>query len=90
MEIIKNNGKIVIEEYNESNGFIISIKTIKAYNITVLDLEGMEKLRGKIRVQQLNNGIRYKFTHNSFNDALIEYVLNELKKHKVIDIKQES
>ena len=87
MEIIKNNGKIVIEEYNEFNGFITSIKTIKAYNVTVLDLEGMEKLRGKIRVQQLNNRIRYKFTHNSFNDALIEYVLNELKKHKVIDIK---
>ena len=37
MDIIKNNGKIVIEEYNESNGFITSIKTIKAYNITVLD-----------------------------------------------------
>ena len=87
MDIIKNNRKIVIEEYNESNGFITSIKTIIAYNITVLDLEGMEKLRGKIRVQQLNNSIRYKFTHNSFNDALIEYVLNELKKHKVIDIK---
>lgn len=87
MEIIKNNGKIVIEEYNESNGFITSIKIINSYNITVLDLEGMEKLRGKIRVQQLNNRIRYKFTHNSFNDALIEYVLNELKKHKVIDIK---
>lgn len=51
MEIVKNNGKIVIEEYDESNGFITSIKTIKAYNITVLDLEGVEKLRGKIRVQ---------------------------------------
>lgn len=87
MEIIKNNGKIVIEEYREGNGFITSIKIINSYNITVLDLEGMEKLRGKIRVQQLNNRIRYKFTHNSFNDALIEYVLNELKKHKVIDIK---
>ena len=52
-----------------------------------MDLEGAEKLRGKIRVQQLNNRIKYKFTHNSFNDALIEYVLNELKKHKYIDIK---
>lgn len=87
MDIIKNNGKIVIEEYNESNGFMASIKTIKAYNITVLDLEGVEKLKGKLKVQQLDNRIRYKFTHNSFNDALIEYVLNELKKHKYIDIK---
>lgn len=86
MEIVKNNGKILIEEYNESNGFIAT-KTIRAYNITVLDLEGVEKLRGKIRVQQLENRIKYKFIHNSFNDALIEYVLNELKKHKVIDIK---
>lgn len=87
MEIIKNNGKILIEEYNESNGFITSIKTINSYNITVLDLEGVEKLRGRLKVQQLKNRKNYKFTHNSNNKALIEYVLNELKKHKYIDIK---
>lgn len=87
MEIIKNNGKIVIEEYREANGFITSIKTINSYNITVLDLEGMEKLRGRLKVQQLKNRKNYKFSHNSNNNALIEYVLNELKKHKYIDIK---
>ena len=86
MEIIKNNGKIVIEEYNESNGFIAA-KTIRAYNITVLDLEGVEKLKGRLKVQQLKNRKNYKFSHNSNNNALIEYVLNELKKHKYIDIK---
>lgn len=62
MEIVKNNGKIVIEEYREANGFITSIKTINSYNITVLDLEGIEKLKGRLKVQQL-------------------------KKHKYIDIK---
>lgn len=87
MVINKNNGKIVIEEYRESNGFITSIKTINSYNITVLDLEGVEKLRGRLKVQQLKNRKNYKFTHNSNNKALIEYVLNELKKHKYIDIK---
>ena len=87
MEIIKNNGKIVIEEYREANGFITSIKTINSYNITVLDLEGVEKLRGRLKVQQLKNRKNYKFSHNSNNKALIEYVLNELKKHKYIDIK---
>ncbi len=87
MEIVKNNGKIVIEEYRESNGFITSIKTINSYNITVLDLEGVEKLRGRLKVQQLKNRKNYKFSHNSNNKALIEYVLNELKKHKYIDIK---
>lgn len=87
MEIIKNNGKIVIEEYKESNGFITSIKTINSYNITVLDLKGVEKLRGRLKVQQLKNRKNYKFSHNSNNKALIEYVLNELKKHKYIDIK---
>lgn len=87
MVINKNNGKIVIEEYNESNGFITSIKTINSYNITVLDLEGVEKLRGRLKVQQLKNRKNYKFSHNSNNKALIEYVLNELKKHKYIDIK---
>ena len=87
MEIVKNNGKIVIEEYRESNGFITSIKTINSYNITVLDLEGVEKLRGRLKVQQLKNRKNYKFTHNSNNKPLIEYVLNELKKHKYIDIK---
>ena len=87
MVINKNNGKIVIEEYREFNGFITGIKTIKAYNITVLDLEGVEKLRGRLKVQQLKNRKNYKFSHNSNNKALIEYVLNELKKHKYIDIK---
>lgn len=87
MEIIKNNGKIVIEEYREANGFIASIKTINSYNITVLDLEGIEKLKGRLKVQQLKNRKNYKFSHNSNNKALIEYVLNELKKHKYIDIK---
>ncbi|WP_133014947.1 hypothetical protein [Clostridium cuniculi] len=87
MEIVKNNGKIVIEEYREANGFITSIKTINSYNITVLDLEGVEKLRGRLKVQQLKNRKNYKFSHNSNNKALIEYVLNELKKHKYIDIK---
>lgn len=87
MEIVKNNGKILIEEYRESNGFITSIKTINSYNITVLDLEGVEKLRGRLKVQQLKNRKNYKFSHNSNNKALIEYVLNELKKHKYIDIK---
>ena len=87
MEIIKNNGKIVIEEYREANGFITSIKTINSYNIIVLDLEGVEKLRGRLKVQQLKNRKNYKFSHNSNNKALIEYVLNELKKHKYIDIK---
>lgn len=87
MEIVKNNGKIVIEEYREANGFITSIKIINSYNITVLDLEGVEKLRGRLKVQQLKNRKNYKFSHNSNNKALIEYVLNELKKHKYIDIK---
>lgn len=87
MEIVKNNGKIVIEEYREANGFITSIKTINSYNITVLDLEGVEKLKGRLKVQQLKNRKNYKFTHNSNNKPLIEYVLNELKKHKYIDIK---
>lgn len=87
MEIVKNNGEIVIEEYREANGFITSIKTINSYNITVLDLEGIEKLKGRLKVQQLKNRKNYKFSHNSNNKALIEYVLNELKKHKYIDIK---
>lgn len=87
MVINKNNGKIVIEEYREANGFITSIKTINSYNITVLDLEGVEKLKGRLKVQQLKNRKNYKFSHNSNNKALIEYVLNELKKHKYIDIK---
>ena len=71
MVINKNNGKILIEEYNERSGFITSIKTIKAYNITVLDLAGSEKLKGKLVVQQLENRKKYKFTHKSNNKELI-------------------
>ena len=84
MIINKNNGKILIEEYNERSGFITSIKTIKAYNITVLDLEGVEKLKGKLIVQQLENRKNYKFTHNSNNKDLINYIVKELRKYNYI------
>ena len=84
MIINKNNGKILIEEYNECNGFITGIKTIKAYNITVLDLEGAEKLRGKLRVQQLENRKNYRFTHNSDNKNLVNYIVEELRKYNYI------
>lgn len=87
MVINKNNGKILIEEYNERSGFITSIKTIKAYNITVLDLAGSERLKGKLIVQQLENRKNYKFTHNSNNKKLVNYIVQELKKHKYINIK---
>ena len=84
MIINKNNGKILIEEYNECNGFITGVKTIKAYNITVLDLEGAEKLRGKLRVQQLENRKNYRFTHNSDNKNLVNYIVEELRKYNYI------
>ena len=87
MIINKNNGKILIEEYKDCNGFIKSIKTIKSYNITVLDLAGSEKLKGKLVVQQLENRKKYKFTHNSNNKKLVNYIMQELKKHKYINIK---
>ena len=84
MIINKNNGKILIEEYNERSGFIKSIKTIKSYNITVLDLAGSEKLKGKLIVQQLENRKKYKFTHNSNNKDLINYIVKELRKYNYI------
>lgn len=73
-----------LEEYNECNGFITGVKTIKAYNITVLDLEGAEKLRGKLRVQQLENRKNYRFTHNSDNKNLVNYIVEELRKYNYI------
>lgn len=84
MEIVKNNGKIVIEEYREANGFITSIKPINSYNITVLDLEGVEKLKGRLKVQQLKNRKNYKFSHNSNNKNLVNYIVEELRKYNYI------
>lgn len=84
MVINKNNGKILIEEYNECSGFITSIKTIKSYNITVLDLAGSEKLKGKLIVQQLENRKNYRFTHNSDNKNLVNYIVEELRKYNYI------
>ena len=46
MEIIKNNGKIVIEEYRESKGCIIANRVINSYNVIVLDNEGVERFKG--------------------------------------------
>ena len=84
MVVNKNNWKILIEEYNECNGFITGVKTIKAYNITVLDLEGIEKLKGRLRVQQLENRKNYRFTHNSDNKNLVNYIVEELRKYNYI------
>ena len=84
MVINKNNGKILIEEYKDCNGFIKSIKTIKSYNITVLDLAGSEKLKGKLVVQQLENRKNYRFTHNSDNKNLVNYIVEELRKYNYI------
>ena len=84
MVINKNNGKILIEEYKDCSGFIKSIKTIKSYNITVLDLEGIEKLKGRLRVQQLENRKNYRFTHNSDNKNLVNYIVEELRKYNYI------
>lgn len=86
MEIIKNNGKIVIGEYKEIQGFI-STKILKSYYITVLYLVGAEKLKGRLIVQQLETRKNYRFTHNSNNKQLVNYIVNELKKHKYIEIK---
>lgn len=86
MEIIKNNGKIIIEEYKEIQGFI-STKILKSYYITVLDLAGKEKLKGRLIVRQLETRKNYRFTHNSNNKQLVNYIVNELKKHKYIQIK---
>lgn len=84
MIINKNNGKILIEEYKDCSGFIKSIKTIKSYNITVLDLAGSEKLKGKLVVQQLENRKNYRFTHNSDNKNLVNYIVEELRKYNYI------
>ena len=84
MIINKNNGKILIEEYKDCSGFIKSIKTIKSYNITVLDLAGSEKLKGKLIVQQLENRKNYRFTHNSDNKNLVNYIVEELRKYNYI------
>ena len=84
MVINKNNGKILIEEYKDCSGFIKSIKTIKSYNITVLDLAGSEKLKGKLVVQQLENRKNYRFTHNSDNKNLVNYIVEELRKYNYI------
>ena len=84
MIINKNNGKILIEEYKDCSGFIKSIKTIKSYNITVLDLAGSEKLKGKLIVQQLENRKKYRFTHNSDNKNLVNYIVEELRKYNYI------
>ena len=77
MEIIKNNGKIVIEEYKEIQGFI-STKILRSYYITVLDLAGLEKLKGRLIVQQLETRKNYRFTHNSNNKPLVNYIVKEL------------
>lgn len=79
MEIIKNNGKILIEQ-NKHVKSLSSVKVLYSYKVTVIDVEGSEKLKGNYEVQQIENKTIYKFYHNSSNCKLAKYVSNEVNK----------
>lgn len=84
MVINKNNGKIVIKEYNDFKGCIIANRVINSYNVIVLDNEGVERFKGCLKVVRVNDTIKYRFSHNSNNKELINYIVQELKKYKYI------
>ena len=79
MEIVKNNGKIVIEEYNDYKGCIIANRVINSYNVIALDNNGVERFKGCLKVVS-----KYRFSHNLHNEDLINYIVQELKKYKYI------
>ena len=84
MEIVTNNGKIVIEEYNDYKGCIIANRVINSYNVIALDNNGVERFKGCLKVVRVNDTIKYRFSHNSHNEDLINYIVQELKKYKYI------
>ena len=84
MIINKNNGIILIEESNTFTGGLLVDKPIYEYTITVKDKEDQEKLKGCLMAFNRNGIIKYRFRHNSNNINLVNYIVNELKKHKYI------
>ena len=84
MIINKNNGIILIEESNTFTGGRVATKPIFEYTITVKDKDDNDKLKGCLMAFNRNGIIKYKFTHNSTNDNLVNYIVNELKKYNYI------
>lgn len=84
MVINKNNGNIIIEEIPVKEKQLKDIKTLKIYKVIVKDLKEKTQLEGNLKVMQINNNIKYRFTHNTFNNKLVEYIVQELKKYKYI------
>ena len=87
MVINKNNGNIIIEEIPVKEKQLKDIKTLKIYKVIVKDLKEKTQLEGNLKVMQINNNIKYRFTHNTFNKKLVNYIIQELKKYKYINIK---
>lgn len=83
--IKKNNGTINIKQIETVTKQFEGLKTLRQYKVTVIDLEGCIKLESVLKVIQTRDRIKYKFGHNSNNKKLVEYVVQELKKHKYIE-----
>ena len=84
MVINKNNGIILIEESNTFTGGRVASKPISEYTIIVKDKEDKERLKGCLMAFNRNGIIKYKFTHNSNNTNLVNYIVNELRKYNYI------
>lgn len=84
MVINKNNGIIIVEEKEIDRGYFIEDKALKQYSIIVKDKEDQIKLEATLRILEIRNKLQYKFIHNSNNYKLINYVIEELKKHNII------
>ena len=84
MIINKNNGIIQIEPIKTNTRRFTGAKVIEEYSIVAKDKGDIERFNGVLKVIEVKGITKYRFSHNSNNKDLVNYIVEELKKYKYI------
>ena len=84
MIINKNNGIIQVEPIKTNTRHFTGTKVIGEYSIVAKDKGNIERFNGFLKVVEVSGITKYRFSHNSNNKDLVNYIVEELKKYKYI------
>lgn len=84
MVINKSNGIIQIEPIKTNTRRFTGAKVIEEYSIVAKDKSDIERFKGFLKVVEVSGITKYRFSHNSNNKDLVNYIIEELKKYKYI------
>lgn len=84
MIINKNNGIIQIEPIKTDTRRFTGVKVLEEYSIVAKDKSDIERFNAVLKVIEVSGITKYRFSHNSNNKNLVNYIVEELKKYKYI------